>query len=486
MPSCCLTINPLFVSQYDQNESAHWSPIAEGQSEPAWESDWDTAFDEINLLTAYPEELKQECYQADDAETFTFTAVYEDDINCDPPVNPYNQAVHMRFKLTVCKPIRLFFTATGNVEREDEHFDWIRVTRWPVIGSGAIGDRETILYEHGTNEGISCEMADIDCCKGADFDPGQYYLDIDQATGDGLHHTDHAWSLAMKVDCSETASCPGGSSLCSSDGDDFPLDPPNHDLPDPGGPPNGHQAPGPENPEPGLRWDCNCEACQLFAIGVQVTGLPSSSCIEEHFCNDVENYQESNNLNGGYVLSKNPTTGVYEQLLGTLGDHDDPGIRVGYQKWLCHNEGLSCPLHGVGDQGTCIEAEIYCWKISGTLTCIDCELGEVPGSQWAGTLTFHFQCRSRSNLAPPPDDEFAWSANCSAYWWDCPNYLFDQLVEQICEVPPGCFGSVTYDNGANLVHEFSGPNCGNCVVDASTATAKLTAIGLTELCDPPV
>jgi hypothetical protein len=25
-----------------------------------------------------------------------------------------------------------------------------------------------------------------------------------------------------------------------------------------------------------------------------------------------------------------------------------------------------------------------------------------------------------------------------------------------------------------------------CVVDASTATAKLTAIGLTELCDPPV
>lgn len=483
--ACCLTIRPQYVIQFNYGESRAWSPYARaGQvfNGATWYSDWNTAFATLNNLIAFPAELKAECY-ATGGESFVFHADYQDDINC-LRVNPYNQAVQIRLRLTVCNPLSLKFIAAGLVERKDLHFDWIKVSLWPwgdYGGELTPNAWNTILYEHGTNENINCEMASKECCADVLLMPGLYELDIETATGDGLHHDDCNWNLTMGVDCTDAYEQCSSETECESDDPPTPPRPPGDgDLPEEGEPPPGQQGPGPDNPDPVPRGLCSCDNCELQAIGVIIAGLVGSECEDEGLCSTTTSESLAGAINGGYVLSWDEIAGEWNQLLGTFGDHDDPGILIARQKLDCHNSDLGCFWHGVPEQtGICNEAEVYLWKITGTLNCDICEVDEeVNGAEWSGGLTFHLQCRSRNPLAAAPADEWGWATDCSSYWFACMNLGFDQLVEQPCNAPASCFGYVLYSNGANLVLD----ELCDCVVDSSTATAKLIPIGLSTLC----
>jgi len=483
MGKCCVTIKPQSVQQWNYGIRREWSPIFPIEDPASQSRVWLGLFNATgHLLSEYPDELKQECYSIapDSEDSFLFRFDAGDDINCWN-VNPYNQQALIRLKLEVCSPIGIAFGAQGRVERKDLYFDWLIVRAIKI--APVPGSWEQIIFEHGTGENVDCEMADKLCCATVTLDPGHYILDIDMATGDGLHHKDMYWELVMAVHCD------GATPACTDpacESDDAPWTPPPHDEPfPPYEPPYGLPKPTfPDPPTPGYRGECNCDHCNLVGIGIEIAGLTGGTCSQDYTCSGIDLEDLAGNLNGGYVLSDHG--GSWYQDLGTYHDHSDPGIMLSRgNAWFSSGPHDGCPIIPWGDYE--ILYEVYAWRISGSISCTDCMVGMAPGTQWSGGAGFSFQCRIKAPVEAGGTGDWEWDLDSKCrnitYYTEaaCANLDFSTLITNPCTAPPGCNGHAVYSNGANVILDESGAGC-DCFVEESFATMTVTPIGSTVLC----
>jgi hypothetical protein len=109
-------------------------------------------------------------------------------VNCGG-TNPNEQTGIARRIFVLNQPTRLRVDLRGRVERQNSAYDMGTV--WV--------DGEQLLELHGTNEGLGCEMADVEGTATIDLGAGEHEIQLDCDTVDGRYHVGLFYELEMNL-----------------------------------------------------------------------------------------------------------------------------------------------------------------------------------------------------------------------------------------------------------------------------------------------